>query len=66
MRCLQQKIFRVRNPNSTKELIPKTNLMNVMFATKDFQDPATSIGIKELTLKTNLMNVMFATKDFPG
>jgi hypothetical protein len=42
-----------------------TNLMNVMFATKDFRGQATLLPTNEHTLGTNLMNVMFATKYFP-
>ena len=47
-----------------KEHTLGTNLMNVMFATKDFLIQAAQLDIKEHTLATNLMNVMFATKDF--
>jgi hypothetical protein len=47
-----------------KEHTLERNLMNVMFATKDFRSQATLRFIREHTLETNVMNVMFATKDF--
>jgi hypothetical protein len=49
-----------------KEHTLETNLMNVMFATKDFRSQATLRFIRENIQEKNLMNAMFATKDFHG